>query len=282
MQQNQTAFKILTQEQAVGFLNDGYVVVRQAFHPETAKRLLPYVWARLDEDPENRATWKRSSPQIEEVIKEGPVADIFTPRFCSSIDDLVGEGRWFPCPCKEGFGWVLVRFPMWHGPWRPPTTGWHVDGMHFHHHLTSPEQGLVGIEMLTDVEPGGGGTAVRIGSHKVVAQILNESEPDGLSYAQLRCIAESEAMDDCPIVEVIGEAGDVLWMHPYLVHARSPNIRDTVRIAANRCIALHEPMNLQQEYNSHYSLVERAIFMALTDEGFSGSKSFQKHYQLFL
>lgn len=262
MKQNQTKFKILTQEQAKAFLKDGYIVIRQAFSSKTAEQLLPYVWARLNEDPDDCSTWMRASAEIQEVIKEGPVKDLFTSRYRDSLDDLVGERRWI---LEEGFGWLPVRFPGFScSPWRPPKSGWHVDGIHFNHHLTSAEQGLVGIEMLTEIESGGGGTVLRVGSHKTIARILKESEPAGLSYKELRCI--SEEMNHFPIVEAIGKSGDVLWMHPFLIHARSPNIRHTVRIAANRGIALHKPMNLQRENDSEYSLVERAICLALDED----------------
>lgn len=261
MRPAQTPYEILSQEQAAAFLEEGYVVVRRAFRPETAEQLLPHVWARTHEDPEDRATWKQPDAQIEEVITEGPVAELFTPRFCGSVDDLVGKGRW---TTRRGFGWVILRLPGFYQlPWRPPASGWHVDGMDFQHHLTSHEIGLVGIEMLTDIISGGGGTAVRVGSHKVISRLLNESEPAGVSYTELRRIAEG--IQHLPAVEVSGQAGDVLWMHPHLVHARSPNVRDTIRVAANRSIVLRERMNLKRERGADYSLVERAIILALNE-----------------
>jgi hypothetical protein len=261
MRQEQQQLQVLSPEQATSFLEQGFVVVREAFHRDTAAQLLPHVWARVEEHPTDRSTWKRAGTQIESIIHDGPIADLFTPRFCGSLDDLLGSGRWWTR--RDGIGWVVLRFPDSSTSWQVPATGWHVDGIHFHHHLTSPEQGLVGIEMLTDIEPGGGGTAVRVGSHKVVARLLHEAEPEGLPYARMRAIAES--LQDLPAVEVTGRAGDVLWMHPFMVHARSPNTRDTVRIAANRCVGLHEPMRLQPEHAASASLVEKAILQALAE-----------------
>lgn len=250
---------MLTQDQADLFLRDGYVVVPEAFAPETAQRFLPYVWGRLGPVTADRRTWTRPGVQVEDVITDGPIDDLLTPRFRASVDDLVGAGRWFT---THGIGWVILRLPGFHAaPWQPPASGWHVDGMDFQHHLTSPQQGLVGIEMLTDIAPGGGGTAVRVGSHTVVSRLLHEAEPDGLSYPQLRGIAE--AIRDSPVVEVTGRAGDVLWMHPHTVHARSANIGDRPRIAANRCIALHAPMLLERPNDADHSLVERAVRIAI-------------------
>jgi hypothetical protein len=95
----------------------------------------------------------------------------------------------------------------------------------------------------------------------VLSRLLHEAEPDGLSYPQLRGIAE--AIRDLPVVEVTGRAGDVLWMHPHTVHARSANTADQPRIAANRCIALHAPMRLERPDDADHSLVEQAVRIAL-------------------
>jgi hypothetical protein len=230
-------------------------VGRRDFARRTAEQLLPYVWKRIAEDPRDPSTWKRGGVQIEEVIEEGPVAELFTPRYRGSVDDLVGEGRWQTCP---GFGWVILRFPgFWPAPWRAPAAGWHVDGIHFQHRVNSAEQGLVGIEMLTDIQPGGGGTAVRPGSHREIARFLMTAEPEGIGYPALRRFCDE--LKGYPPVEIVGDAGDVLWMHPHLVHARGPNVQDAIRVAANRTIALREPMRLNGATADKESLVERAI-----------------------
>jgi Phytanoyl-CoA dioxygenase (PhyH) len=250
---------LLTPTQEASFVRDGYVVVPEVFPREVAERLLPFVWARLSGVTADPSTWTSPSLQIEEVIADGPVDAIFTERFHSSVDDLVGAGRW---TTRRGFGWVILRFPNFHHPpWQPPASGWHIDGIDFQHHLTSPEQGLVGIELLTDIEPGGGGTAVRIGSHNLISGLLRDSEPEGLSYQQLRQLCDG--IRDLPAREVVGQAGDVIWMHPHLVHARSPNTRETVRIASNRRIRLRQPMVLDRRNPAEDSLVERTIRAAI-------------------
>lgn len=250
--------RVLTPRHVEDFVRDGFVMVREVFAPETAARLLPAVWDRLAEDRDDPCTWRQKGVQIEEVIEEGPVDLLFTERFRSSVDDLVGEGRW---TTRRGYGWVVLRFPGFsRPPWQAPSSGWHVDGIHFHHRLCSPEQGLVGIELLTDIAPGGGGTALRVGSQRVVSRALADAEPDGLSYAQLRALAEQ--IDDLPVVEAAGRAGDVLWMHPHLAHARSPNVGDRIRIASNRCIALKQAMAPLRPGHA-LSPVEQSIVQAL-------------------
>ena len=76
MQSVSPSLEILTQEQVTKFIDEGYVLVRKAFHRDTAAQLLPHVWSRLSEDPNDPSTWKNSYAQIEDVIYDGPVADI--------------------------------------------------------------------------------------------------------------------------------------------------------------------------------------------------------------
>ncbi|WP_461017249.1 phytanoyl-CoA dioxygenase family protein [Streptomyces daliensis] len=254
-----TVLRTLDEAQAAAFVRDGYVISREVFPREVAEQFLPHIWRRLDGVTPDPATWRRPNEQVEDVLTDGPVDGLFTARYRACVDDLVGAGRW---TTKRGYGWVICRFPGFSSPpWQPPPTGWHVDGMDFQHRLTSPEQGLVGLELFTDIEPGGGGTAVRVGSHAVVSRLLRDAEPDGVSYPWLReWCAEFEGL---PVRELTGAAGDVIWMHPHLVHARSPNTRETVRIAANRTISLHAPMDVTGRADE--SLVERAIRTALAE-----------------
>lgn len=254
---------VLTPEEAAQFVREGYVMVRQAFPKRAAVQLLDAVWRKVPEEPTDPDTWTRGAAQIEDIVRDAAVAELFTERFRGSLDDILGKGRWWTR--EDGFGWVVFRFPgFFKQAWTAHDYGWHVDGMEFHHHLTSPEQGLVGIELLTDIEPGGGGTAVRLGSHQEIARRLHQAEPRGLSYSALREVVQSV---DTPIKEITGQAGDVLWMHPFMVHARSPNYGARVRVAANRCVGLHEPMNLSA--GGEHSLVERAILQALAGESLS-------------
>lgn len=50
--------------------------------------------------------------------------------------------------------------------------GWHADGDWFYHFLDSPEEVLLIIPLLTDIKPGGGGTAICTDGISLVAQRL--------------------------------------------------------------------------------------------------------------
>lgn len=260
--------KILTNAQAAQFLQDGYVVVEECFSRETAAGLVEQFW---DAAPlqgvqhDDRATWTHKILLIQQGFEPKMGGPIWTARALGALDDLLGEGRYSP---PRSSGWPLLNFPGFAAPpWSPPSDkgGWHIDGIHFHHHVHSREQGLIGLLMFTDVAPGGGGTAVKPGSHHITSRILRDAEPEGLHHEELtRRVAE--ATTPLPAIEVRGGAGAMLFMHPHLYHASSPNCSEMVRIASNSCIALHEPMDLNRPDAGAYSLVEQTVVAALTTE----------------
>jgi hypothetical protein len=64
-------------------------------------------------------------------------------------------------------------------------------------------------------------------------------------------------------VETTGRLGDVVLMHPYMLHAVSQNHRGTARFITNPPIALREPMDFDRDDPAERSPVERAVLRAL-------------------
>jgi hypothetical protein len=148
-------------------------------------------------------------------------------------------------------------------PWQPPSPavgGWHKDGDFFRHFLDSPEQGLLTFVLWTDMVHKGGGTFVAAGSVAVVARLLAE-HPEGVlpgdfDYAGL--------IGQChDFVEMTGEAGDVVLLHPFTLHATSQNVLGLGRIITNPPLTLREPMNFNRPNADDFSLVEGAILRGL-------------------
>jgi ectoine hydroxylase-related dioxygenase (phytanoyl-CoA dioxygenase family) len=77
--------------------------------------------------------------------------------------------------------------------------------------------------------------------------------PDDFPYDEL--IAQCSTF-----VETTGRLGDVVLMHPYMLHASSQNHRATARLITNPPIALREPMRFDRD---EHSPVERAVLRAL-------------------
>ena len=68
---------------------------------------------------------------------------------------------------------------------KEPKIDWHVDRFQSHHHINSLNQGLLPIPILSDIGSGCGDTSISIESHKVMAHILQKSEPDDPSSEEL-------------------------------------------------------------------------------------------------
>lgn len=60
-----------------------------------------------------------------------------------------------------------------------------------------------------------------------------------------------------------GEAGDVVLLHPYTLHATSQNVLGAARIITNPPLALRAPMNFARPDAGDFSLVEQAVLRGL-------------------
>ncbi|MFW6335623.1 MAG: phytanoyl-CoA dioxygenase family protein, partial [Phycisphaeraceae bacterium] len=99
---------------------------------------------------------------------------------------------------------------------------------------------------------------------RFAARVLADAEPDGLAVRELGPPIQ-QATAHLEGVELTGRAGDVIVMHPHLVHAASANTSDRVRIIGNRGLTLREPMRIDRENPAEHSLVELAIRFALDE-----------------
>jgi hypothetical protein len=252
-------WKQLTGEEVRQFIEHGYIVVRDVFLRDLADRIILLLRAELDIDIDDSSTWTGPMFTLRKVFEKQPFIQIHTQRYLGALDDLCGQGRW---EATMGVGDWPILLPGANPPWSPPERGWHVDISLDHPRLNSPSLGLIGVELFTDIEAGGGGTALRVGSHCYMTRILAEARSDELTESDLTLRAVNNT-DHLPVVEVTGQAGDVLLMHPLTVHAVSQNTGRGARIAAVKIINLYEPMNLKRENPSDYSPVEQAIVNAL-------------------
>jgi hypothetical protein len=116
--------------------------------------------------------------------------------------------------------------------------------------------------LFSDIGPGDGGTAVRVGSHRTTARALHAAEPDGLASRDYQSAAV-QASAHLPFIEAQGEIGDLLLCDGFLVHSVSANTGSQVRIITNNAIHLHEPMNFARADEEEYSVRERSIIQAI-------------------
>ena len=234
----------LTDTELSSFLRDGYIVLKGVMPRSECDRLLyervaPALAQHGGIDPFNERTWggldgtvvkarvgpNRGDHPIPLDCPDGRWPALFrSERLLGVLDQLHGgAGRWtWAYGAADGLGWIHVRFPIHEGSaWAPPEEGWHVDG-------GSPDlnsrASVVALPLLTTIRPGGGGTALLRGSHRRVADLLHQGRAvRPLSLAK----SELKARGPSAVVEATGRAGDVLLLHPLLVHAPSSAHRAT-------------------------------------------------------
>ena len=262
---SESRYKVFTAAEVQQFVERGYVMLRGAFDADTAAAVRQLVWDRIEPDPDDSSTWTEATLHVRESLSGPAVARAFTPRLIAGFDDLMGRGR--REQREPALGWWPVTFPGFHDPpWTTPTNGWHVDGIQFHHHVHSRDQGLLPIFLLSDIDPGDGGTAIVPGSHRRVARLLADHEPDGMEVGEL-CRAARPIVDELwdDVVETTGRPGDVAMLHPFMIHSASANTGRRVRFICNPCQVLEQDMNLHRDSADDYSAVERAIVEALEE-----------------
>ena len=297
-----TNYKVLTQEQVNQFIELGWVKVEQAFPKEEALEAQSIVWENVEKRgvlKDDESTWTEEMVQLNETYEHDEFQKCNTTRLADAIEDLVGEGRWADRTVygesdkKVGYGWWPVNFSQGaNKPWSVPTTGWHWDGIHFRHYIDSPEQGLLCLNLFSEIGKQGGGTLV-------IAKFLSE-QPDGIELEEgIRALNKqhpwfseltaSNQKDDTTnneqdriekfmenpyvdedgiklkVIETTGSPGDVILCHPFLYHAASQNHSGVPRFMCNRTTPLTERINLNRP-DGNYSPLEWSIKSVLHKE----------------
>jgi hypothetical protein len=252
---------VLTAEQIEFFLEHGYVTIPQCFTREDAQPWLDEAWIRLGYDADDPGTWIEQ--RVHMPSRRRVEVKDFAPRAWAAACELLGGEDRIEQPYTWGDGFILNLGVGADRPWEPPSAsapGWHKDGDFFRHFLDSPEQGLLTLVLWSDIEPRGGGTFVAADSVGPVARLLADTPegilPDDFDYDDLisRCDR---------FVETTGRLGDVVLLHPFILHAVSQNHRGTARFITNPPIALKEPMRFDRADPAAHSVVERAVLRAL-------------------
>ncbi|KAF7800320.1 hypothetical protein EIP86_011570 [Pleurotus ostreatoroseus] len=177
---------------------------------------------------------------------------------------------------------VNLGTPEWEGvpsPEPQDLDNWHVDGDFFIHFLDSPEQALLVIPIFTEIKHRGGGTYIAPDGIDMIARYLlahpegvipeNKTfRPSNSTYVDPRddpgFWSHLEEVKNCKkFVEVTGEVGDVVLLHPLMLHTASKNHIREPRVITNPPVGLREPFNFNRDDPSEYSLVERKTLKAL-------------------
>jgi len=204
------------------FETHGWVRVPGAFGADDAAAMREVTWRALEragirrDDP---TTWAKERPDHLQHLKADPVfRAVGTERTIAAIDEAL-EGQ--PWPRPRDWGAFFLVFPTPDRPWSLATTGWHLDAPY--DGPLRPPKGLKVHAMFGDVEPRAGGMNIIDGSHRVVHDwFAAHPMPPGTPAAKMRkalLTGAAAALAERPVLENTAEAGDVILMHPLLLHA---------------------------------------------------------------
>lgn len=258
--------ELLTQQQIAEFSEKGYTRVSDAVDAHELSRVSDSVWERLADagiQKERPETWQRPKPKGLQALSKTSIFDkLFMEAASGRLDVLIGQGRW-----SEPLHWGQLLFSApGDAIWSIPTAAWHLDLPQSVADTARPGAQL--FICLEDVVTRCGATLVAAGSHRLVkSQLLQERSPEDLSSANIRkelakhhdwfeklwskrpqadrsdyflshsCqVADTELR----IEELVGKRGDIIFMHPFLIHAPAPNVGPNIRLAlTHRIYANH-------------------------------------------
>ena len=139
---------------------------------------------------------------------------------------------------KEGLGWIHLRYPYYNyenkeeNSVKCPEDSFHLDGLNYKNEINS-RQSVVLLPFITTLNKNEGGTAVIPGSHKLINDYIlrqNYKTNKNLDLVIVKIVNHNTNK----IIDVIGNQGDILIMHPHLVHSPSfADVNSKVRITFN-------------------------------------------------
>jgi len=243
------------QEETVdNFRAHGWMRVRNVFSREEAAEMRSVAWRLLagvgiiESDP---STWIEERPgHLQQLKADAAYQAIGTPRLRAAIDAVL-QGQAYEGP--KNWGALFVAFPSMNS-WNVPSAGWHADANYLS--ALSPPAGVRTHALLGDVAPRAGGTLIISGSHRLVHKHFTDNPPaPGTPGAECRKLllrhpyirdlhTEGEAIKRAArfmeraedhggiplqVVENTGKAGDVILLHPLVLHVATPNNGNTPR-----------------------------------------------------
>jgi hypothetical protein len=242
---------VLTTTELQRFDELGFLWLRGVFNADQGAAMRAVVWRELarrygiqEEEP---ATWSPTRPS---GLKNSKRHRAFDPIGGSAVaeaaDSLLGAGCW---SMPRQWGPVLVTFPFPGEPWVLPHRVWHVDLRY--DNRAEPLFGLKLFALFGDAGPQGGGTLLVSRSHHLVARFVG-TQPDEVRSdfrrTRLRFMSHHPVLKELArpgpeparrerfmdhdhdvdgiaiqVIELTGQAGDVVLTHPWALHHVAPN-----------------------------------------------------------
>ena len=271
----------LTRQQIEHYLTHGYVVLPKCFSKDLAARWVEEANRRIAEEPERWVegydvadptkslrgydpsdprswTWSRISLHGPRQV---PI-DAFSARLWGALCDLLGGEHRIATKTLSDYFVVNLRSQAVGDPRPGPgRSAWHIDAPSRRTTLQGFDNGAVVISLFSDLLPGSGGTWLAVDSVPHVARLLAE-HPEGVDFVD-REAAPALTHHCRRFEEVTGEAGDVLVLHPFMIHAGAQNPTTRIRWMGNPNIRLASPLRIDRPDPADHSPVEEAVRRAL-------------------
>lgn len=263
MEENRVASRAgLTTDQRREFEETGLLHLPGAIPAEHTCEMRDRLWGELARRHQIRRddldTWIPGGVYgLHAVERSGAFANMASPAVCAALDDFFAPDKWQRPP---RWGGPLVTFPSERREWDVPNQSWHLDVGSGGVERTLRE--VIVFAILDTLLPQGGGTAVVAGSHRLVQDLASGSSSKVRSAKARKLLARSDPwlqdlssrekakdrlerfMTDGAVVrgvglkvtEITGALGDVVVMHPAILHSAAANCRTTPRLVLRQSI----------------------------------------------
>ncbi|HXA39333.1 MAG TPA: hypothetical protein VNW53_10050 [Phenylobacterium sp.] len=232
---------VFTADHAETYARDGVVRLPGAIPVRDVEAMAAALRRKLDARPQRTARASKLSSRT------GAFDAMASPAVRAVLDVVLGQ--WEE---PAHWGLPLVSFHTGEKAWNVPWRHWHID--------LGARPGNLRLArifaFLAPSRPGGGGTGYVAGSHRLFEAMFEETG-GALPSAQARQRLEARSpwfaalssrhdkgerirrfMDtgsevdgvEVRVGEMLGEPGDVILMHPLLLHAPTPNVLATPRM----------------------------------------------------
>lgn len=251
----------MNREESLHFERDGYVIIKNAIFKEDCEELMKNAIKPILRKNNLYYTgkkWRKGKTGMCFAGNDGqPINKKYrnwyaiykNTRLNKIIDNLHPQKRWkWIYGADQGLGWIHIRYPYTRQcKWKIPRYGWHIDGNMYKDSI-STELTYIIMPLINSIKPNGGGTALFRGSHQLINYwIHNLQNRISLDKYIKKCIANEINKNSknknsknkncktlCNIIETNGEQGDILIIHPHLIHAPSNcSYNNKIRITFN-------------------------------------------------
>lgn len=277
----------LSDEQIEKFRTDGYLVVRNAFDPELGLECARHVLEALEREQQVDPSAPRQARYMVGRRSGAPFDKLSSPKLLSAIDALVGADAWDRSHLSS-HGAFFITFPGFHGAvWKPPigVGQWHIDrgfSAIDAYHLKHGSCAIVPVLLLTPSRVDGAATVAVRGSHRFVARMLRRAHW-GIKGGPIVAFCDALMMQPAwqsEIVQLVGEAGDVAFLHPLLIHCAAANTTSHIRIMCNTGVDLIGERRWDEM--TSLSEVDEIIRTAITDIEPNALTSIKMHASLLM